>query len=185
MINLEWVKDYIDISDQDLQELAIKITQAGINIEKVISNHIDYLKVGQVLDCKMHPDSDHLHVTLVDVGEEKPTETVTIPNTANVKINDDFYGSNEVKAYVSMVSAYEVTQTTAVPKTTIFKATKQSKITSVANVAQSTQPYTGSKSRKALIFIFTGVLVGATIGAVYRFRKIKKDGKDIIKINKN
>ncbi len=76
MINLEWVKDYIDISDQDLQELAIKITQAGINIEKVISNHIDHLKVGQVLDCKMHPDSDHLHVTLVDVGEEKPRQIV-------------------------------------------------------------------------------------------------------------
>ena len=39
MISLEWVKDYIDISDQDLKELAVKITRAGINVEKVITNH--------------------------------------------------------------------------------------------------------------------------------------------------
>ena len=36
MINLEWVKDYIDISDQDLEKLAVKITESGINIEKLL-----------------------------------------------------------------------------------------------------------------------------------------------------
>lgn len=40
MISLDWVKDYIDIADQDPQELAVKITKAGINVEKVITNHI-------------------------------------------------------------------------------------------------------------------------------------------------
>ncbi len=70
MIDLEWVKDYIDISDQDLKELAVKITKAGINIEKVITNHIDNLVIGEVLKCDMHPDSDHLHVCLVDTGEK-------------------------------------------------------------------------------------------------------------------
>ena len=33
MIDLEWVKDYIDIDDQDLNGLAVKITKAGINVE--------------------------------------------------------------------------------------------------------------------------------------------------------
>ncbi len=70
MIDLEWVKDYIDISDQDLKELAVKITKAGINIEKVITNHIDGLVIGEVLECEMHPDSDHLHVCKVNVGNE-------------------------------------------------------------------------------------------------------------------
>ena len=70
MIDLEWVKDYIDISDQDLKDLAVKITKAGINIEKVITNHIDNLVIGEVIECKMHPDSDHLHVCKVDVGED-------------------------------------------------------------------------------------------------------------------
>ena len=70
MISLEWVKDYIDISDQDLEELAVKITEAGINVEKVISNHIDYLVIGKVVTCVPHPDSDHLHLCQVDVGCE-------------------------------------------------------------------------------------------------------------------
>lgn len=70
MIDLEWVKDYIDISDQDLKELAVKITKAGINIEKVITNHIDNLVIGEIIECRMHPDSDHLHVCSVNVGNE-------------------------------------------------------------------------------------------------------------------
>ena len=68
MISLEWVKDYIDISDQDLEELAVKITEAGINIEKVITNHIDNLVIGKVISCINHPDSDHLHLCQVDIG---------------------------------------------------------------------------------------------------------------------
>lgn len=70
MISLEWVKDYIDISDQDLEELAVKITKAGINIEKVISNKINNLVIGEVVECEMHPDSDHLHVCKVNIGNE-------------------------------------------------------------------------------------------------------------------
>ena len=70
MISLEWVKDYIDISDQDLGELAVKITEAGINVEKVITNHIDKLVIGKVISCTSHPDSDHLHLCKVDVGKD-------------------------------------------------------------------------------------------------------------------
>ena len=70
MISLNWVKDYIDINDQDLNELAVKITKAGINVEAVISNKINNLVIGEVVDCIDHPDSDHLHVCQVNVGEE-------------------------------------------------------------------------------------------------------------------
>ena len=70
MISLNWVKDYIDIKDQDLKELSVKITKAGINVEKVITNHIDNLVIGEVLECINHPDSDHLHVCQVNIGKE-------------------------------------------------------------------------------------------------------------------
>lgn len=76
MISLEWVKDYIDISDQDLNELAIKITKAGINIEKVITNHISNLVIGEVIECIDHPDSDHLHICQVNIGTEKPQQII-------------------------------------------------------------------------------------------------------------
>lgn len=70
MISLNWVKDYIDLSGEDLTLLAKKITKAGINVEKVITNHIDNLVIGEVLECTNHPDSDHLHVLKVDVGSD-------------------------------------------------------------------------------------------------------------------
>lgn len=76
MISLEWVSDYIDISDQDLKELAVKITQSGINVEKVITNHIDNLVIGKVISCVDHPDSDHLHVCMVDVGKSEAIQIV-------------------------------------------------------------------------------------------------------------
>ncbi len=80
MISLEWVKDYIDISDQDLEELAVKITKAGINVEKVITNNINNLVIGKVLECYDHPDSDHLHICVVDIGREKIQVVCGAPN---------------------------------------------------------------------------------------------------------
>ena len=70
MISLSWVKDYIDLEGEDLKELATKVTKAGINVEAVISNHIDNLVIGEVVECYNHPDSDHLHVCKVNVGND-------------------------------------------------------------------------------------------------------------------
>ena len=71
MISLNWVKDYIDIEDQDVKELATKITKAGINIEGVYTHQIDNLVIGEVVECNDHPDSDHLHVCKVNIGSEE------------------------------------------------------------------------------------------------------------------
>ena len=70
MISLNWVSDYIDIEDQNPNLLATKITEAGINIEKVITHHIDNLVIGEVVEVIDHPDSDHLHVCKVNIGNE-------------------------------------------------------------------------------------------------------------------
>ena len=69
MISLNWVKDYIDIESEDLHELAVKVTRAGVNVEKVVDSHINNLVIGKVLECIDHPDSDHLHVCQVDIGD--------------------------------------------------------------------------------------------------------------------
>ena len=70
MISLNWVGDYIDIKDQDVNELALKITKAGINIEGVYTHHIDNLVIGEIKKVEEHPDSDHLHVCQVNIGNE-------------------------------------------------------------------------------------------------------------------
>ena len=80
MISLEWVKDYIDISDQDLKELAKKVTESGINVEKVITNHIDNLVIGEVVECIDHPDSDHLHVCQVNIKDKTAQIVCGAPN---------------------------------------------------------------------------------------------------------
>ena len=80
MISLNWVKDYIDLEGEDLKELATKVTKAGINVEAVISNHIDNLVVGEVVECTDHPDSDHLHVCKVNVGKEVTQIVCGAPN---------------------------------------------------------------------------------------------------------
>ena len=104
MINLEWVKDYIDIKDEDLKELASKITKAGINIEKVISSRIDNLVIGYVKECIEHPDSDHLHVCQVDVGTKVIQIVCGAPNVRkDIKVivalpGCVLPGNNEIKA---------------------------------------------------------------------------------------
>jgi phenylalanyl-tRNA synthetase beta chain len=70
MISLEWCNEYVDISDLDPNELAVKITTAGTNIEKVVTNKNDYLVIGYVKECIPHPDSDHMKVCQVDVGTD-------------------------------------------------------------------------------------------------------------------
>lgn len=70
-ISLNWINDYVAVKDEDKVALANKITKAGINVEKVSSNNIDNLVIGEIVACKMHPDSDHLHLCAVNVGKEK------------------------------------------------------------------------------------------------------------------
>lgn len=70
MISMNWVGDFVDIKNEDLKELAVKVTNYGMNVEKVITNKIDNLVIGQIKEVKKHPDSDHLNVCMVDIGSE-------------------------------------------------------------------------------------------------------------------
>ena len=70
MISLNWVKDYIDIEQEDLHDLAVKVTKAGVNVEKVVDSRIENLVIGEVLECVDHPDSDHLHICQVNIGNQ-------------------------------------------------------------------------------------------------------------------
>jgi phenylalanyl-tRNA synthetase beta chain len=87
MISMNWVKDYVDLEGENLEELAVKVTKAGVNVEKVESNHINNLVIGEVLECNDHPDSDHLHVCKVKVGEETTQIVCGAPNVrAGLKV---------------------------------------------------------------------------------------------------
>ncbi len=69
-LSTNFVKDYVDI-DVDEKTLAEDMTRVG-NEYETCGKLIDAtnLVVGEVLECEMHPDSDHLHVCRVNVGTE-------------------------------------------------------------------------------------------------------------------
>ena len=80
MISLNWCKDYVDIENEDLHELAVKITKAGVNVEKVIDARIENLIIGEVKEVIDHPDSDHLHICQVDIGDKVTQIICGAPN---------------------------------------------------------------------------------------------------------
>ena len=72
ILSTNFLKDYLDIDDDiDVVELAEKMTKMGNeydSAEKLIT--ATNLIIGEVLECEMHPDSDHLHVCKVNVGKD-------------------------------------------------------------------------------------------------------------------
>ncbi|MDE5744705.1 MAG: phenylalanine--tRNA ligase subunit beta, partial [Paramuribaculum sp.] len=82
-----WLKQYIDF-DLTPEELAGALTSIGLetgSVEEVesIRGGLKGLVTGKVLTCVEHPDSDHLHITTVDLGDGVPTQIVCgAPNVA-------------------------------------------------------------------------------------------------------
>lgn len=79
-LSLNFVKDYIDI-DVPVKTLAEDMTRVG-NEYDYAGNLIDASKlvIGEVVSCKDHPDSDHLHVCKVNIGEETLNIVCGAPN---------------------------------------------------------------------------------------------------------
>ena len=86
-ISYQWLKEYVDF-DLTPQETADALTSTGLEVgalEEVqaVKGGLKGLFVGQVLTCETHPNSDHLHITTVDLGKDTPQQIVCgAPNVA-------------------------------------------------------------------------------------------------------
>ncbi len=86
-ISYNWLKDYLDF-DLQPDEVAAALTSIGLEtggVEEVqtIKGGLEGLVIGEVLTCEEHPNSDHLHITTVDVGGTEPLQIVCgAPNVA-------------------------------------------------------------------------------------------------------
>ena len=86
-ISYKWLKEYVDF-DLTPQEVCDALTSTGLEVDALeevqsIKGGLKGLYVGKVLTCEMHPDSDHLHVTTVDLGKGEPQQIVCgAPNVA-------------------------------------------------------------------------------------------------------
>ena len=86
-ISYKWLKEYVDF-DLTPQEVCDALTSEGLEVDALeevqsIKGGLKGLYVGKVLTCEMHPNSDHLHVTTVDLGKGEPSQIVCgAPNVA-------------------------------------------------------------------------------------------------------
>ena len=79
-LSTNFLKDYVDI-DVDVKTLAEDMTRVGNEYDEAGKLlNATKLVIGEVKECKMHPDSDHLHVCKVDVGEEVLNIVCGAPN---------------------------------------------------------------------------------------------------------
>ena len=80
LISYKWLKRYIDF-EYTPRELAAVLTSVGLECDTIeeietVKGGLKGLTIGKVLTCIEHPDSDHLHITTVDVGGESPLQIV-------------------------------------------------------------------------------------------------------------
>ena len=86
-ISYKWLKEYVDF-DLTPQETADALTSCGLEVDaleevQTIKGGLKGLFVGKVLTCEMHPNSDHLHITTVDLGKGELQQIVCgAPNVA-------------------------------------------------------------------------------------------------------
>lgn len=82
-ISRKWLDRYMDLGERTMDDVATAITNAGFEVEEILPlSQGTNLVIGEVLTCKDHPDSDHLHVTTVDTGDQVRPIVCGAPNVA-------------------------------------------------------------------------------------------------------
>jgi phenylalanyl-tRNA synthetase beta chain len=86
-VSYNWLKEYVDF-DLTPQEVSDALTSIGLEIDgleevQTIKGGLEGLVIGKVLTCEAHPNSDHLHITTVDLGDGAAQQIVCgAPNVA-------------------------------------------------------------------------------------------------------
>ncbi len=98
-ISYNWLKEYVNF-DLTPEETAAALTSIGLEtggVEEVqtIKGGLEGLVIGEVLTCVEHPNSDHLHITTVNLGEGDPVQIVCgAPNVARrTKSGGSYFGN--------------------------------------------------------------------------------------------
>jgi phenylalanyl-tRNA synthetase beta chain len=82
-VSMQWLGRYVDLGDIQASHLAEKLTLAGLEVESIQRlAQGTHLTIGKVLSCVNHPQSDHLHVCMVDLGDETTQIVCGAPNVA-------------------------------------------------------------------------------------------------------
>lgn len=90
LVSYKWLSEYLDLSKISAKELSDKMSVTGIEVEgvEIPEDGLKKIVVGEVKECIPHPNSDHLSICQVDIGEEKLSQIVCgAPNVkAGIKV---------------------------------------------------------------------------------------------------
>ncbi|MBP2099185.1 phenylalanine--tRNA ligase subunit beta [Enterococcus rivorum] len=90
LVSYKWLSEYLDLSKISAKELSDQMSLTGIEVEgvEVPQEGLKKIVVGEVKECIPHPDSDHLSICQVDIGEEGLSQIVCgAPNVkAGIKV---------------------------------------------------------------------------------------------------
>ena len=82
-VSLNWLKDYVDLANISEEELYNQISLHVSEIETMNKlSSATNLVIGEVITCQNHPNSDHLHICEVNIGQEVKTIVCGAPNVA-------------------------------------------------------------------------------------------------------
>ena len=78
-LSMNWLSDFVDVSDVDVKAFCDRMTDTGSKVEgyEILGSDIENVKVARILKLEKHPDSDHLLICQMDVGAAEPIQIVT------------------------------------------------------------------------------------------------------------
>ena len=87
-LSRRWLLDYVDVNDVDEKTFADDMTLSGSKVESwsTEGEELKNIVVGQILSLERHPDSDHMWICSVEVGDQTPLQIVT--GAQNLKVGD-------------------------------------------------------------------------------------------------
>ena len=74
-ISLEWLNEYVDLSDLTPEQIAHELTMSGLEVEEIEKTGPKFsnIKTAQIKLIEQHPNADKLHLVTVDTGTETKT----------------------------------------------------------------------------------------------------------------
>ena len=88
ILSRKWANDYVDLTDIDNKTFCDEMTLSGSKVELThdLGSEISNVVVGQIRSMERHPDSDHMWVCQIDVGQAEPVQIVT--GAWNIHVGD-------------------------------------------------------------------------------------------------
>lgn len=90
LVSYKWLSEFVDLASVSPKSLADQLSLTGIEVEGIQfpKEGLKKIVVGEVIECVDHPDSDHLHICQVNIGEEELSQIVCgAPNIkAGIKV---------------------------------------------------------------------------------------------------